>query len=124
MLDVQNGQTIPGPDFPDRMLAGLRASGSSLVLCTIGTWLIKFNFLCFFYRLGYHVRLYLIFWWIAFALVMACGAVILGVIHYSCSFGSWDYLVNVCSTAPKLHYIYTVYKVGISMDVFSDVISK
>ncbi|KAH6658460.1 hypothetical protein BKA67DRAFT_656651 [Truncatella angustata] len=122
MMHVQNLQATPGPDFPSRMSAGLRADGAVLILDTVGIWLIKLNFLVFFYRLGHQIQSYLIFWWIAFTLVIGCLAVLLGVIPYSCSFGSLEHIVVQCASESSLNYIYTAYKVSISIDVLSDVI--
>lgn len=124
MIHVQNRLAVPGPDFPDRMLAGLRASGAVLILNTVGIWLIKLNFLVFFYRLGHQVRSYLIFWWVAVVIVVGCGAVLLGVIPYSCSFGNFSHLTYQCSTVPSVNHIYTMYKVSISLDALSDAISQ
>lgn len=124
MMHVQNGQAIPGPDFPDRMSAGLRADGAVLILDTVGIWLIKLNFLVFFYRLGHQIKAYLIAWWISLIFVISCLAVLLGIIPYSCSFGALDHIVVECATESSLNYIYTAYRVSISIDVISDAISR
>ena len=124
MMAVENQTASPGLDFPNRMLAGLKADGVVLILCTIGVWLIKLNFLIFFYRLGHQIRLYLIFWWVATLVVIGCLAVLLGVIPYSCSFGSLEHIVMICGSESSVAHIYTVYKVSISIDVVSDAISE
>lgn len=124
MIHVQNGLEIPGADFEDRMLSGLRMDGAVLILNTVGVWLVKLNFLVFFHRLGHQIKSYLIFWWIALVVVVGCGAVLLGVIPYKCSFGSFSTIVLECSTNSYLNHIYTMYKASISIDVVSDAISE
>lgn len=124
MMHVENGLAVPGPDFADRMLAGLRADGAVLILDTVGIWLIKLNFLVFFYRLGHQIKAYLIAWWISLVFIISCLAVLLGIIPYSCSFGTLEHIVVQCASDSSLNYIYTAYKVSISIDVLSDVISR
>ncbi|KAK7752337.1 hypothetical protein SLS62_005673 [Diatrype stigma] len=123
MMHVENGQAIPGPDFPVRMAAGLRADGVVLILDTVGIWLIKLNFLVFFYRLGHQIKAYLIAWWISLVVVISCLAVLLGVIPYSCSFGTLEHIVVECASESSVKYIYTAYRVSISIDVLSDAIT-
>lgn len=124
MMHVQNGTEAIGADFITRMLSGLKADGAVLVLCTVGVWLVKVNFLVFFHRLGHHIKSYLIFWWVALVLVIGCGVVLLGVIPYKCEFGSFTQIVVECSSDSYLDHIYTMYKVSISLDILSDAISE
>lgn len=125
MIHVQNRLAVPGPDFPDRMSAGLRASGIVLILNIVGIWLIKLNFLVFFYRLGHQVRAYLIFWCVAVVIVVGCGAVLLGIIPYSCSFDdNFSHQTHQCASVSSVSHIYTMYKLSIVLDVLSDAISE
>ncbi len=124
MIHVQNGVATPGADFLDRMSAGLAADGGSLLLSIIGIWVIKLNFLLFFYRIGHMIIEYLIFWWVALIVVVGCGAAGVGVIPYSCVFGDIDYIIGQCSTEASVAHIYTVYKVSVILDVCSDALSR
>jgi hypothetical protein len=123
VMAVQNHKELPGLDFPDRLVSAMRTTGITLVSCTIGVWLVKLNFLIFFHRLGYQIRLYFVFWWIALFMVISCGAAIIGIVTYDCLFSNFEHLILVCSAPSSINYIYTVYRVSIAMDVFSDIIS-
>ncbi|KAK3331311.1 hypothetical protein B0H66DRAFT_546300 [Apodospora peruviana] len=122
MLDVQNGRIMPGPDLFKRMETSLRAVGLISILTVIGIWTIKMNFLLFFYRLGHQIKLYLIFWWVAVALTIACGAAALGMIPYHCHFRDAQYIMQTCGSNDGINHVYTVYKASVSVDVCSDVI--
>lgn len=60
MVAVCNGAT-PSPNFMSESTKGLRSFGALIVLDYCGIWLVKFNFLLFFRRLGNHVYKYRIF---------------------------------------------------------------
>lgn len=124
MIHVQNQLVVPGPDFPDRLVTALRIDGIALMLSMIGIWTIKFNFLLFFRRFGRQIRNYMIVWWVAFALVLCCGIVNIGVIPYGCVFGQLSYLTGYCATQSSVGHIYASYKASVAIDVFSDAISE
>ncbi len=124
MTRVQNGVVTPGADFLDRMTDGLRADGIMLLLSILGIWVIKMNFLLFFYRLGYHMPAYRIFWWVSVVAVVACGAAAVGMLPFSCFFGSIMHIVTQCSTEASVGSIYTTYKVSVAVDCVSDAISE
>ncbi|KAI1373880.1 hypothetical protein F4677DRAFT_427526 [Hypoxylon crocopeplum] len=117
---VENQLAIPGPDFQDRLASGLRGDGTVLILGTIGIWAVKLNFLLFFRRFGRQIRTYMVFWWIAFVIIVASGAVHIGVIPYDCQFGSLNHIVYDCSLTSNVSNIYMRYKASISVDVLSD----
>jgi hypothetical protein len=124
ILHAENHQSVPVLDFPSHLLAGLRADGIAILLNTLGVWLIKLSFLLFFRRLGREIRLYMIIWYVAFALVIATGATHIGLIPYDCTFGSLYHITVECATVSKVSQIYARYKASVVIDVISDATSK
>lgn len=124
MLHVQNGAKVPGLDFLDRMVNGLRGHAVAIILLIIGIWLIKLNFMLLFYRIGYQIQSYLVLWWVALVVVLACGAVNLGLVPYDCELGSIMHISMECAQQSRVRRIYMTYIVTIVVDVFSDLISK
>ncbi|KAI1080921.1 hypothetical protein F5B20DRAFT_579738 [Whalleya microplaca] len=122
MIHVQNQIQLPGPDFEQSLLAGLRADGIVLVTGAIGIYTIKLNFLFFFYRLGHQIKAYRIAWRIALFIILGSAAVNLGVIPYSCSFGNIIQITVDCATESSVSHTYTVYKLTVALDVICDAI--
>ncbi|KAK3900003.1 hypothetical protein C8A05DRAFT_46059 [Staphylotrichum tortipilum] len=120
MTRVQNGVVTPGADFLDRMTMGLRADGVMLVLSNVGIWVIKMNFLLFFYRLGRHITVYLVFWWVSVVVVIGCGAAAIGMLPFGCMFGDIMSIITKCSSDESVGGIYTRYKVSVVVDCVSD----
>ncbi|KAI1170015.1 hypothetical protein F4777DRAFT_592266 [Nemania sp. FL0916] len=115
-----NGLTFPGPDFEQRILHALRASGIVLTIGSVGIYTIKLNFLAFLYRLGHHIKAYLIFWWVATVFTVVSLIVNLGVIPHKCLFGDILYATVECATESSVGHIYLVYKVIVALDVICD----
>lgn len=113
----------PG-DYSSRVTVVWRVDGVAIILLALGIWTIKINFMLIFYRLGYQIRSYLIFWWAAIVVIVACGAVLLGILPYDCMFEDSGWVNAHCSTASKMSYIYSVYKANVAVDVVSDFISE
>lgn len=124
MTRVQNGVVLPGADFLDRMTRALRGDGIMLLISIIGIWVIKMNFLVFFHRLGHHIPLYHVFWWVAVVVVMGCGAAAVGMLPFKCLFGEIMQVITQCSTEDSVGAIYTKYKVSVVVDCVSDAVSK
>jgi hypothetical protein len=124
MTRVQNGIVTPGADFLDRMQRGLRADGIMLVIAIVGIWVIKMNFLLFFWQLGNKITFYRVFWGVAVVVVVGCGAAVVGVLPFDCVFGSIMHIVTECSTEASVAAIYTKYKVTVGLDCLSDALSK
>ncbi|KAK7995128.1 hypothetical protein PG990_013901 [Apiospora arundinis] len=122
VLLVQNQQVVPGQDFPDRLTSAMRGDGAALLLDKTGIWAIKLSFLAFFRRFGAKVRSYMITWWVACGLVVACGAVYFIIFPYSCEFGSFIHITTTCATRENIASIYRKYKANIALDVISDTI--
>lgn len=123
LIAAQHGGAV-GPDFFSDALTGLKAFGTTSVLSLIGIWLIKFNFLLFFYRLGHHIRGYRIFWWVALIFNIGCGAGALGLLQYPCMFGDLDTIFVQCATVSNIKTTYVHVVMTAVVDVISDIISK
>ncbi|ROW03357.1 hypothetical protein VSDG_01244 [Cytospora chrysosperma] len=120
MAAAENGQLIPGADFFDNSRKGLRAFGIACLISYVGIWIIKINFLVFFYRVGHHVEAYLIGWWIVMILVIGCGAAEIGTLQYHCLFGSTNTIFGTCSETGVLKEVYIRMIVSCVLDVVSD----
>ncbi|KAL7621628.1 hypothetical protein AAE478_008954 [Parahypoxylon ruwenzoriense] len=81
IMAVGNGEEMPGPTFPDDMKRGLLGTMLHSVLTLIALWIVKFNFLLFFRRLGRDIPKYHIFWWIVTVTTAACGVVAVGIVN-------------------------------------------
>ncbi|KAH8770815.1 hypothetical protein F5883DRAFT_416293 [Diaporthe sp. PMI_573] len=121
-LTSANGVMIPGSDFLDRLISTLHTNGIALIVFTMGIWAIKLNFLSFFRGFGRQIKSYMILWWLSSILVVACGVAQLGVIPYSCLFGSFDSIMMECATRSGSSYIYRVYQALVAFDIVSDAI--
>lgn len=124
LLHVQNMLAAPGPDFMNQMTRGLKGDAIVIVLSIVGLWTIKLNFLLFFYRIGYQIKAYLITWWVALVVVMACGVVNLGMVPYDCMLGSTMHITVTCAVESRVQNIYNLYIVSVAIDVLSDLISR
>lgn len=124
LLHVQNMIKAPGPDFLNQMARGLKGDAIQIVLSIIGLWMIKLNFLLFFYRIGYQIKAYLITWWVALVVVMACGVINIGMVPYDCMLGDIMHITVSCAAESRVQDIYTLYIVSVVIDVLSDLISK
>ncbi|KAL5372708.1 hypothetical protein DPSP01_013270 [Paraphaeosphaeria sporulosa] len=122
LLHVQNMLAAPGPDFMNQMARGLKGDAIAIVLSIIGLWMIKLNFLLFFYRIGYQIKAYFITWWVALVVVMACGVINLGMVPYDCMLGSTMHITVTCAMESRVQKIYTLYIVSVVIDVLSDLI--
>ncbi len=124
LMDVSNGLLAPWPTFLDDTKALLRAFGAAILLWYIGIWLIKLNFLVFFYRLGNQINSYLIFWWIVMVTVVGCGIAEVAMVQFDCLFSDVIHIMTTCSTTESLERTSTVFKVSCILDVISDALSQ
>ncbi|KUI69817.1 Lipase [Cytospora mali] len=120
MAAAENGQLIPGADFYEDSKKGLRAFGISCLVSYAGIWVIKINFLVFFYRLGHQFKAYFIGWWIVLILVVGCGAAEIGTLQYHCLFGSTNTIFGTCSETTVLKEVYIRMIMSCVLDVLSD----
>ncbi|KAI7785692.1 hypothetical protein LA080_006258 [Diaporthe eres] len=71
----------PG-DYLSHVTVVWRVDGVAIILLALGIWTIKINFMLIFYRLGHQIRAYATFWWASVVVIVACGAVLLGILPY------------------------------------------
>lgn len=121
---VQNRVKAPDSDFFNHITARSRGLAATMVLLTVGLWLIKFNFMLLFFRISHKIQDYLNLWWIALVMVSICGAVSLGLIPYDCYVGNIMRIRVERAKQSKLEQAYKRYIVLIVSDVLSDLISK
>lgn len=119
MVDVSNGAT-PSADFLSQTTTGLRSFGVLMILNYVGIWLVKFNFLLFFRRLGNRVKKYRVFWWVVLAYNIAAGAVVIGLIDFKCVMPDAAIVFATCSGAESVIGSYTAAKVSCTLDVIGD----
>lgn len=124
MTHVQNGVAAPEADLLQRMSRALRGDGIMLLISLVGIWVIKMNFLLFFYRLGHHMTTYRVLWSLAVVVVIGCGAAAVGMLPYACQFGDIMYVITQCSSQASVGAIYTKYKVSVAVDCVTDAVSK
>ncbi|KAI1449868.1 hypothetical protein F5Y02DRAFT_164594 [Annulohypoxylon stygium] len=122
IMNALSKGAIPPPDFIDEMTRGLRAFGSVLLLDFLGIWLIKFNFLLFFRRLGNHVNTYRIFWWVVFIFNLAAGAAVFGLTDYSCAMRPAEFGLANCGTPESIKRTYNSTRVLSVLDAFGDML--
>lgn len=106
--------------------AVLRACGSAIVMFIFGFYMIKVNFLLFFWRLGARVGpVFRIIWWVIFGLVMACGIVSITVCipTFKCLFDGWLYTFTTCQTLELQSQFFTDFRISVALDVFTDALS-
>ena len=124
---VGNGVERPGPTFLEDAHAGLLAFGATNVLWYIGIWVVKLNFLIFFYRLGHQITGYLVFWWVVLVFTLGCGATGIGLIQYECLFSKFSEFTTAmikCAATESFRRTYTYFKISVSLDVVSDALSE
>lgn len=117
------GTFIPGPTFDMDTLQALRAFAVVSILIYVGLWIIKINFLVFFYRLGHQLPKFRIFWWIVLFVVIATGAAQIGIIKYNCLVT--DNILTPTSTS-DCGLADTKWRFGVSvaLDILTDVLRK
>lgn len=120
---VQNGAPM-GPDFLTHAQHGVKTFGIISVISLTGIWLIKLNFLLFFYRLGNQITVYRIVWWICLVFSIGCGAGCFGVIQYSCTFGNMETFFVQCVTPSALREAYIRVVMTAVFDIVSDFASE
>lgn len=120
---VEHGAPI-GPNFFTNVLHALKAFGVMSILSVIGIWLIKLNFLLFFYRLGSQIAVYRAVWWIVFIFSIGCGAGCLGLFQYPCMFGSLKTVFVQCATVSVIRETYVRVVMTAVLDILSDVTSE
>lgn len=123
LMNAGNGDFTPGPDFLKNSQQGLRGFGISMLLCYIGIWIIKMNFLLFFHRLGSQTKRYVHFWWTVLFVTVGCGAASIGIMQFQCLFGLMATVMTTCNLPSSMSRTYTLFKISCILDVISDLFS-
>ncbi|GAP89802.1 putative glycoside hydrolase family 31 [Rosellinia necatrix] len=112
--------SLPISDILNGTSKGLRSFAIFLVLNYTGVWLVKFNFLLFFRRLGNHVLKYLYFWWFVAVFNLASGFICIGLIDFRCSIPPADVVMRTCNSTEVAKNGYTATKVSAALDAIGD----
>lgn len=104
--------------------AAWQAMGVATLLYILGTWIIRANFMLFFYRLGNAITAYRILWWVAAAVSIALAAIQLGITPYECVGINGDMASIQAHCATKVGYFNSVFKASAAINVISDFISE
>ena len=124
LMGAGNGTYTPTSNFLSESQKGLRGFGIASLFSYIGIWIIKLNFLLFFYRLGIQITQYIVFWWIVFVVTIACGAASIGIMQFSCLFGPIIEIMTTCNLPSSMSQTYNLFKISCILDVVSDALSK
>ncbi|KAK8050965.1 hypothetical protein PG993_002350 [Apiospora rasikravindrae] len=119
---VGNGDIDPTPSFNEDMPKALHAVLANTLLCVLGIWAVKYNFLLFFYRLGSNIRLFRIGLWVVVAITTACLAVVLGTTDYPCTTSPVEFLTTHCSTDEGIQRETRSTIINCTFDIFTDVL--
>ncbi|XDG02162.1 hypothetical protein ABKA04_001777 [Annulohypoxylon sp. FPYF3050] len=123
IMNALNEGAIPSPDYIDEITRGTRAFASIMLLDFLGIWLVKFNFLLFFRRLGSHVNTYLIFWWVVLIFNLVAGATVVGMMEYSCTIRPAEFGLENCDTPEYIKRFYIDTRVSSALDAFGDMLN-
>ncbi|KAK3988843.1 hypothetical protein QBC44DRAFT_397407 [Cladorrhinum sp. PSN332] len=89
-----NWRPVGTPAESNAIVSGIRKIAVGQVMYIFGIYLVKANFLMFFYRLGDKIRRYRVMWWIVAAFTVATGIVWVGTVPYRCVFASREYMAT------------------------------
>ncbi|KAI1365722.1 hypothetical protein F5Y08DRAFT_338479 [Xylaria arbuscula] len=122
LTHIVDGSFIPGPSFQSDTRQALRVFVVSSILTYVGLWVIKLNFLIFFYRLGYQLPKRRVIWWCIFVFVVASGIVQIGIVEYTCFLSDINTILVECSTISFLYETRRRIIVSVTLDVVSDLL--
>ncbi|KAI1645027.1 uncharacterized protein F4817DRAFT_344611 [Daldinia loculata] len=120
MEAVGNGTMLPPPTFLDDTSRALRGFAALMLLNYTGIWLIKFNFLWFFRRLGNNIARYRISWWCVLIFNIGAGVTAIGLIDFKCLVPPSEYIFTNCEGYEKVLASNTAAIVSCSLDAISD----
>lgn len=124
LMDVEDGQP-PGPRIIQVLLRATTTYGVVIIMDTVGVWVIKLNFLLFYYRLAHQIRSYLVFWWVVLGLTVATGIASVALLPYECLLSNdIEWLLGTCARASTIAAIYARYISCVAMDAAMDFLSK
>lgn len=120
---VENGAPRD-PNFFTGKAHGVHTLGVMSILSITGIWLIKFNCLVFFYRLGSHIATYRTWWWICFVFNVGCCAGCFGLFPYPCLFSSAEILFGTCTEVSTIGNSYINLAMTAVLDIVPDLASE
>ncbi|KAK4206356.1 hypothetical protein QBC37DRAFT_300964 [Rhypophila decipiens] len=123
MEDVGNGlTTVIPPTFFEDIPKALIAVFSEAVMCTVGIYAVKLNFLLFFHRLGGQIQQYLIFWWVVLVITVGCFATTVALFEYKCTLSDIIVIVTECTSKTDIAREWRNVILTCSLDAFTDVL--
>ncbi|KAI0903455.1 hypothetical protein F4823DRAFT_635728 [Ustulina deusta] len=122
LAHLADGTFIPGPTFEADISYGFHIFAGISVLVYIGLWIIKVNFLVFFYRLGHQLPRFRIFWWVVLCIVIATGIAETVVVVFKCSVADSITLPACSTTASNALDTRLRFILSITLDVLTDVL--
>ena len=124
MAEVGNHQAQPGVNFLPDSERGLQDLYITTIFYVIGIYLVKLNFLIFFYRLGGEIKSFKVFWYIVLVLTIAAFAGTWATLQWNCMFVGIIRIITKCQTRAIFGQIWIRTRVACIIDVVSDVLSK
>ncbi|KAM7208559.1 hypothetical protein V8F20_001240 [Naviculisporaceae sp. PSN 640] len=123
MLDVGNGAIpVPPPTIMDDIRKAMDGVFVNTVLCIVGIYAVKLNFLLFFYRLGKGITQYLAFWWIVLVITVGCFGTTWAFMEYKCTLGDAIVIATECTTRADTARLWRNFILACSLDAFTDVL--
>lgn len=122
--DVGNGVIPMPPTFLEDVPKAFTGVFSLMVLCTVGIYAVKLNFLLFFRRLGGQITEYTILWWIVTLATIVCFGATFGVFEYKCTLSDNNVIFFVCSSKTEIARSWRNMIISCTLDAFTDVLSK
>lgn len=123
LVHLADGSFVPGPHFKEHTVMALRGFTGTAVLTNLGIFIIKLNFLLFFYRFGHQLPKFRALWWLVFVIVLASGAVQIGIIQFDCMLSDINTILITCSSSSHLRRNRQLFIVSVTLDIFTNFLS-
>lgn len=120
LVHLADGSFVPGPHFKEHTVMALRGFTGTAVLTNLGIFIIKLNFLLFFYRFGHQLPKFRALWWLVFVIVLASGAVQIGIIQFDCMLSDINTILITCSSSSHLRRNRQLFIVSVTLDIFTN----
>ncbi|KAI6086342.1 hypothetical protein F4821DRAFT_238533 [Hypoxylon rubiginosum] len=120
LVHLADGTFRPGPTFKGDTKVALEAFAATAVLANLGTWLVKLNFLLFFYRFGHQLLKFRVSWWFVSIFVVASGITQIGLIQFDCMINDVDTILATCSSASSLQRTHRLFIISVVLDILTD----
>lgn len=124
LVHLADGTFRPGPTFKGDTKVALEAFAATAVLANLGTWLVKLNFLLFFYRFGHQLLKFRVSWWFVSIFVVASGITQIGLIQFDCMINDVDTILATCSSASSLQRTHRLFIISVVLDILTDFLSR